>query len=456
MGQYSATFRPVRDASVQHQLYGASTAWEALDDIEADNNSTYIFQPVNTDTTGQTVTTVIVLSGSIESTAPKIRIDSATLHVRTYNTSATSGVGGSGSVKTNVTYEIEGTTGSGTASSSTTWTDRTISIDVSLFNNRIGAYEIPVTLATTGTRGTSTKSQDFEGRITQVYLEVTYDNYYDVTVIQCGTGSIQPSVEVREGDSYDSINIVGTDHKVVHVFDGETEVTDQCTHKHVQFTLSDDTLAMTQRGTTTYAWAKDAGTTLTYTSSTSGADAVYGVSRFTLTVPDGCELQIKCMFTLPAYSGDYIYVGKLDTSLPTNAKPGTSAYQHRIAGKTDGGTAEYTITVPGGTHYFDLMNYHAASGSARTASVVFSANPIDEYLENVLYYVVSNVTTNREIKAIFDDYVEVFVKRNGVWLKGDKVFIKAGGAWSEQTPSIDTVISRVFEGKKLLIDGKLN
>ena len=116
MGQYSATFRPVRDTSVQHQLSGASTAWEALDDIEADNNSTYIFQPVNTNTTGQTVTTAIVLSGSIESTAPKIRIDSATLHIRTYNTSASSGVGGSGSVKTNVTYEIEGTTGSGTAS----------------------------------------------------------------------------------------------------------------------------------------------------------------------------------------------------------------------------------------------------------------------------------------------------------------------------------------------------
>ena len=304
MGQYSATFRPVRDTSVQHQLSGASTAWEALDDIEADNNSTYIFQPVNTNTTGQTVTTAIVLSGSIESTATKIRIDSATLHIRTYNTSSTSGAGGSGSVKTNVTYEIEGKTGSGTASSSTTWTDRTISVDVSLFNNRIGAYEIPVTLATTGTRGTSGKSQDFEGRITQVYLEVTYDNYYDVTVIQCGTGSIQPSAEVREGDSYDSINIVGTDHKVVHVFDGETEVTDQCTHKHVQFTLSDDTLSMTQRGTTAYAWAKDAGTTLTYTSSTSGADAVYGVSRFTLTVPDGSELHIKCLFTLPPYSGD--------------------------------------------------------------------------------------------------------------------------------------------------------
>ena len=234
MGQHSATFRPVRDTSIQHQLYGASTAWEALDDISADDDSTYIFQPVNTTTTGQTVTTAIVLSGSIESTAPKIRIDSATLHIRTYHTSATSGVGGSGSVKTNVTYEIEGTTGSGTASSSTTWTDRTISVDVSLFNNRIGAYEIPVTLATTGTRGTSGKSQDFEGRITQVYLEVTYDNYYDITTIQCGTGSIQPSsVEVKEGDSYDSINIVGTDHKVVHVFDGETEVTDQCTHKHV-------------------------------------------------------------------------------------------------------------------------------------------------------------------------------------------------------------------------------
>ena len=456
MGQYSATFRPVRDASVQHQLYGASTAWEALDDIEADNNSTYIFQPVNTDTTGQTVTTAIVLSGSIESAATKIRIDSATLHIRTYHTSSTSGGGGSGSVKTDVTYEIEGTTGSGTASSSTTWTDRTISVDVSLFNNRIGAYEIPVTLATTGTRGTSSKSQDFEGRITQVYLEVTYDNYYDVTAIQCGTGSIQQSVEVKEGDSYDSMTIIGTDHKVVHVFDGETEVTDQCTHKHVQFTLSDDTLAMTQRGTTAYAWAKDAGTTLTYTSSASGADAAYGVSRFTLTVPDGCELQIKCLFTLPDYSGDYIYVGNLDTSLSTNAKPGTSTYQHRIAGKTDGGTAEYTITIPGGTHYFDLMNYHAASDSARTASVVFSADPIDEYLENVLYYVVHNVTTNREIKAIFDDYVEVFVKRNGVWLKGDKVFLKAGGAWSEQTPSIDTVISGVFEGKKLLIDGKLN
>lgn len=47
-------------------------------------------------------------------------------------------------------------------------------------------------------------------------------------------------------------------------------------------------------------------------------------------------------------------------------------------------------------------------------------------------------------------------KRNGVWLKGDKVFLKVGGVWSEQTPSIDTVISGVFEGKKLLIDGKLN
>lgn len=107
-------------------------------------------------------------------------------------------------------------------------------------------------------------------------------------------------------------------------------------------------------------------------------------------------------------------------------------------------------------HYFDIMNYHAASDLTRAASAVFSADPIDAYLENILYYVVSNVTTNREIKAIFDDYVEVFVKRNGIWLKGDKVFLKTGGTWSEQTPSIDTVISRVFEGKKLLIDGKLN
>ena len=47
MGQYSATFRPVRDASIQHQLSGASTAWEALDDISADDDSTHIFQPVN-------------------------------------------------------------------------------------------------------------------------------------------------------------------------------------------------------------------------------------------------------------------------------------------------------------------------------------------------------------------------------------------------------------------------
>lgn len=453
MGQYSATLRPVRDTSVQHQLYGANTAWEALDDIEADDNSTYIFQPVNTNTTGQTVTTVIVLSGSIETSAPKIRIDSATLHVRTYNTSSTSGLSGQGSVTTNVSYEIEGRTGSGTASSSTTWTDRTISIDVGLFNNKIGAYEIPVTLATTGTRGTDDKSQDFEGRITQVYLELTYDNYYDVSAIQCGTGSIQQSVEVKEGDSC-VMTVIGTDHDVVHVFDGETEVTDQCEHKQVHFELSDDTLAMTTRGTASYAWTKNDGTTLTYTSSMNGNSVRYGVSRFTLTVPDGYELQIKCKFTLPTYAGDYIYVGNLDTSLSTSAQPGTGTYQYRVVGKSGGGTAEYTITVPGGTHYFDLMNYHARSNSTRTASVVFSADPIDDYFENYLYYTVSNVMTNREIRGIFDDYVEVFVKRNGLWVRGDKIFLKVGGAWAEQTPSIDTVIPRVFEDKKLLIDGK--
>lgn len=454
MGKYSVIFRPSRDILVQHQLTGANTAWEALNDIEADDDSTYIFQPVTEATTGKTVTTQVVLTGVLETTAPKIRIDSATLHVRTYNTSSTSGITGQGSVTTEVSYEVEGNVGSGSASSSTTWTDRTITVNTNFFNNKIGSYEIPVLLATTGTRGTDNKSQDFEGRLTQVYLEVTYDNYYDVTALQCGTGLIQESVEVKEGDSYDHMTIIGTDHDVIYVFDNDTDVTSQCEHKRVQFILSDDTLAMTTRGTADYAWKKVDNTTLTYASTITGNSVRYGVSRFTLTVPEGYELKITCTLTLPTYAGDYIYIGNLDTSLSTNAQPGSTTYQYRVSGKTSGGTDSYVITIPGGAHYFDMMNYHARSNSSRTAQVIFSADPIDDYFENTLYYTVPNVTTDRVIKAIFDDYVEVYVKRNGLWVKGDKVFLKVAGTWTEQTPSIDTVIPRVFNDKKLLIDGK--
>lgn len=158
--------RPVSDESLKHTCSSGSDGYLMISESNHDDDSTYIYQSISS-TSSSSLTSTFKLSGTMPNSS--FKITGATLYVRGRS---------SGNGNYSGTYKLSIDTSSSNLSLSTSYQNSSNNnVASSLINNIYTSSNFPnlsVQLSTTG-RKTSSKNSNFQIRITQVYLELTYE-----------------------------------------------------------------------------------------------------------------------------------------------------------------------------------------------------------------------------------------------------------------------------------------
>ena len=163
-----ATFilRPSSEPSRAHSCSSGSNGYALISESTADDDSTYIYQDV-TGTSDATKASTFNLSGTLPSGS--FKVTGATLYVRARST-------GSGSYSG--TYKLSIDSSNSNMSLGTSYqTSSNTGAAASLKNNTYTSSDFPslsVGVTTVGKKSQS-KDDNYQIRITQVYLEVTYE-----------------------------------------------------------------------------------------------------------------------------------------------------------------------------------------------------------------------------------------------------------------------------------------
>ena len=158
--------RPVSDESLNHSCSSGSSGYAMISESSSDDDSTYIYQTVSS-TSSASVTSSFTLGGTMPSGS--FKITGATLYVR-----------GKSSANYNYsgTYQLSIDSSASSMSLSTSYqTSSSTGVATSLINNTYTSSNFPslsVTITTAGKKSSS-KNSNFQIRVTQIYLELEYE-----------------------------------------------------------------------------------------------------------------------------------------------------------------------------------------------------------------------------------------------------------------------------------------
>ena len=182
--------RPVSDESLNHSCNSGSSGYSLISESSADDDSTYIYQTVSS-TSSASVTSSFTLGGTMPSRS--FKITGATLYVR-----------GKSSANYNYsgTYQLSIDSSASSMSLSTSYqTSSSTGVATSLINNTYTSSNFPslsVAITTTGKKS-STKDDDFQIRVTQVYLELEYEEVIqDIYIKENGNWNKYSAVYKKE------------------------------------------------------------------------------------------------------------------------------------------------------------------------------------------------------------------------------------------------------------------
>lgn len=188
--------RPVSDISLGHTCSSGSSGYALINESTADDDATYIYQSISS-TSSSSKTSSFKISGS---SSKKIKITSAKVVVRAcHNTSKSSdirslnfkfGIGGKTSSAKTVTL------GTSFANTTQTYTASDLGITNTVYDS-FDAANINISLTSSGALDRS-KNSSFQIRITQVYVEITYDE-----IVDTGTG-----LYIKNNNQYSEVKAV--------------------------------------------------------------------------------------------------------------------------------------------------------------------------------------------------------------------------------------------------------
>ena len=158
--------RPVSDESLNHSCSSGTSGYAMISELSSDDDSTYIYQTVSS-TSSASVTSSFTLGGTMPSGS--FKITRATLYVRG-KSSADHIYSG--------TYQLSIDSSASSMSLSTSYqTSSSTGVATSLINNTYTSSNFPslsVTITTAGNKSSS-KNSSFQIRVTQIYLELEYE-----------------------------------------------------------------------------------------------------------------------------------------------------------------------------------------------------------------------------------------------------------------------------------------
>ena len=168
--------RPVSDKSLKHTCSSGSKGYAMIKEASSDDDSTYIYQSVS-NTSSASVTSSFTLGGTMPSGS--FKITGATLYVVGKSTSKSSSEQYSG------TYQLSIDSSASSMALSTSYQTSSASVATGLINNTYTNSNFPslsVTIVTTGNLDSMSKD-NFQIRITQIYLELEYEEVGHYTKI---------------------------------------------------------------------------------------------------------------------------------------------------------------------------------------------------------------------------------------------------------------------------------
>lgn len=182
--------RPISDRSLRHHCSSGSSGYAMISESSTDDDSTYVYQTV-TDRTSTSETSSFTLGGTMPS--GRFKITKATLYVRGRST---------GEYTYSGTYKLSIDSSASSMSLSTSYqTSSSTGVAASLINNTYTSSNFPslsVTITTTGKKS-STKDDDFQIRVTQVYLELEYEEVIqDIYIKENGNWNKYSAVYKKE------------------------------------------------------------------------------------------------------------------------------------------------------------------------------------------------------------------------------------------------------------------
>lgn len=424
--------------ATQNYLSTSSGGTWSTSIVGKDTDSTTQSRPTILSTSTMTNNPYLVFNCSVPSGATVTAI-SAQIKMYAYSSSRTASVqlyNGTTSISTKLTVS--------STSSSNISTINATSIPTSFTNLRLYF-------------GASSTSSSYRPYVYGAHITITYTvPTKTVTYTVSGSGTV---VQTPSGTSIavgEDVNFLITPFSgsvLSSVLDNNVNVTSRVTpHTRmvVDRSIADSDFTITQRGTASYGFTKQSAA-LTYASTMSGNTVRNGTTRFTTNFAYDTEITLTMRWNT-SNSSDYVYVGNFDTSLSTSTtQPSSGTYQYSHAGSTTQFT--YTMTVPAGSHYFDMYNYHARSNSSRTCTVVFSGNVMkEEVVEGVYDYDITNIQDNHTLVFTFGGqaYVLCTINYNGAKLvetqETGSVSVTYGGT---------TIIASVSGTKTLRCNGKI-
>lgn len=165
--------RPVSDESLNHSCNSGTSGYSLISESSADDDSTYIYQTVSS-TSSASVTSSFTLGGTMPSGL--FKIIGATLYVRGKSSADYTYSG---------TYQLSIDSSASSMSLSTSYQTSSNGVATSLINNTYTSLNFPslsVTITTAGEKSSS-KNSNFQIRITQIYLELEYEEIVDNSII---------------------------------------------------------------------------------------------------------------------------------------------------------------------------------------------------------------------------------------------------------------------------------
>ena len=186
--------RPVSDASLKHKCSSGSNGYSMISEASADDDSTYIYQAIS-GTKSSTAQSSFTLGGAMPSGS--FKITGAKLYVRAKATSNDIHSG---------TYKLSIDSSASSMSLSTSYqTSSSAGVATSLINNIYISSNFPslsVAITTTGKKS-STKDDSFQIRITQVYLELEYEEVIqDIYIKESGNWNKYSAVYKKENGAW--------------------------------------------------------------------------------------------------------------------------------------------------------------------------------------------------------------------------------------------------------------
>ena len=213
--------RPVSDSTLAHSCSSGSSGWVLINEATADDDTGYIYQSIS-GTSSSSQTSVFKVSGTVSN---KIRISSLNLVIRGRTTKGNDK--DTATLAYNVYFNgVEGTSGSGSLSTSYGNFSKTYNAsDFGLANTVFDSFDaanIVVHIQTIGEKNAS-KNDDFQNRVTQVYITATYEEISN-PIYACsavaGEGIQSTSVSASSVVSGESCTFTATLKSNYNIFDG--------------------------------------------------------------------------------------------------------------------------------------------------------------------------------------------------------------------------------------------